>query len=393
MSNDLHRILSEVADQAADASTGLPIEAIIVQRRRRRAVARTVSAGGIAAGLTAVAVVAGVLNGPDDTPVPPAVPTPTVSPSPAPTAPPVAPPVCGGGTDRIPVELTLTGEPEQTLGAATTGAVQAAPGVLNERSLSLALLADGVVIAQTEGADAADPASTAEDAPGSDPAAISGVLEACGGAVAAGQYQLIAVADGAAGAVVSAPMDVTLREVEQEVVDPSAGWEPLPDPEDPFWYQDGESSFTSAIPGVGQPLPDGRYFAWIENLDPATRSFDATIQVMRWGDDALTWGERNVPEQGEYIDGSWEPLGLPQFLEDTTFGTQRMTVPADVAIFGWCSEDVGTAHPRTLDNLLTGSGEPGCDLESRVGPGSGEAGFWLDVRGGEVRQMVGVFFS
>ena len=72
MSNDLHRILSDVADQAAAASPALPVEAIIFQRRRRRAVTRTVGAGGIAAGLTAVAVVAGVLNGPDDTPVPPA---------------------------------------------------------------------------------------------------------------------------------------------------------------------------------------------------------------------------------------------------------------------------------------------------------------------------------
>ncbi|WP_169164356.1 hypothetical protein [Cellulomonas taurus] len=385
MSNDLHRILSDVADQAAAASPALPVEAIIFQRRRRRAVTRTVGAGGIAAGLTAVAVVAGVLNGPDDTPVPPAVPTPSVSPSPAPTIPPVAPPVCGGGTEGIPVELTLTAEPEQTLGAATTGTVEAAAGVLTGRSVSLALLADGVVIAQTEGSEAADPASTVEGAAGADPAAISGVLEACGGALAAGEYQLVAVADGAAGAVVSAPMDVTLREVEQEVVvDPSAGWEPLPEANG---FNLGEEPFTSDDPGATQPLPDGRYWAAVENIDPTTRSFDATIEIMRLGDDAIEWAKVNEPYSVDE-DGDMTPAVN---YSPTAFGTQRMTVPVDARIYSWCqASPEGYMRESPIEYLV--SPTPGCDYST----GSGEdfdGGYWLDVRGGEIRQMVSIFAS
>lgn len=393
MSTDLHRALSEIADQAADAAGGLSVDAVLFQRRRRRTVHRSIGAGGIAAGIAGIAVVAGVLGGPTDPPTMPATPTPvptsTPTAQPSPTTPPVAAPACGDSADGLPVGLTLTAEPEYPLGDPITGTVEAAAGVLDGRTVSLALLSQGVLVAGTE--------PTAD-------AMISSIPEPCGGELVAGEYQLVAVADGPDGAVVSAPVTVLLSEPAS--ADPSTVAAPLPDPY--HLWGGPEDPYTSGDPGTTQPLPDGRYYARLQNLDPATRSFDATLYIGRWAEDARAWAETHAPELGEVVDGRFElTIGVVSAFEPTAFGTQRFTLPEDGRVYDWCASSGQGIDIRdsSLEGLLTGMAD--CTDTSGWSALSGtvqypysgpvpselERGFWLDVRGGEVRQLIAIFTS
>lgn len=361
MSTDLNRALSDLADQAADTTPGLPVDALLFQRRRRRTVHRSFATGGVAAGLTAVAVIAGQLTGTPE-PVQPATPTPTPTVSPSPTVTPVAMPVCGGRVDGVPVELTLDAAPEQTLGTPLTGTITGAAG-----DAQLMLLIDGVVVAMGD--------SGADQAP-----------DSCGGELAARDYQVVAVLDGEAGAVRSEAVPVAL--VEPEAVDPTADWEPLPDPFGPSPF-DG-NRYTSDTPGPTQPLADGRYFVYMNNLDPATRSFDATITVALWGDDAYAHVETHPEYQVPSGDnGEWDMGGLSLIQLDTEFGTQRMTIPDHATVVGFCLGSTGSV--RTLEELLVG--DPACEVSSQVNLPIGPNEFWMDIRDGEIQQLVGQFVS
>lgn len=170
-------------------------------------------------------------------------------------------------------------------------------------------------------------------------------------------------------------------------VPPSAAL-PLVDPYESRWRDVGfpRADIISDAPQSATELEDGDFYGFLLDVDPAA----GTVTV----DLAIFYG-------GTSADAELDKLGVPEI--DRAAGywiTNEVTRPRvlplspDLVVTGYCTTPDGVQmRARTLEQVGASTGSsPGCAAESRTGDETdGGSDFWVDVRGGEVVQIVGQF--
>ena len=171
---------------------------------------------------------------------------------------------------------------------------------------------------------------------------------------------------------------------------PTAETRPLVDPYRSRW--DGHESLVAAAPSSGDGLEDGDFFGSVLAVDPDARTITVDLELFYGGAAATTWARENAPELLE------EGMDLPPsgfLVIDEVQRSRTVALAPDVVVTGFCVRPDATVeqHARDLAGL-TSPGDPSCSATSRVdGVGGGAAQFWVDVRGGEVVQLVGQYLS
>lgn len=171
---------------------------------------------------------------------------------------------------------------------------------------------------------------------------------------------------------------------------PTADARPLVDPYRSRW--DGHESLVSDAPASGDGLEDGDFFGSVLAVDPDGRTITVDLELFYGGAAATAWARENAPEVLE--DGMDLPPSGFQVIDEVQ-RARTLALAPDVVVTGFCVRPDGTVeqHARDLAGL-TGPGDAGCSATSRVdGAGGGAAQFWVDVRGGEVVQLVGQYLS
>lgn len=163
--------------------------------------------------------------------------------------------------------------------------------------------------------------------------------------------------------------------------DPSADDLPLLDPGEHL-PADGVSD----IPAVGTDLVNGDYIAQVTDADLTSMVLDADVEVLYIGDAADDYLLAHDPT-AEIP----PPNGFVLVNESTN--VRHVPMADDIRIWDWCSGDDGllTFLERTPTDWwhapLTGS------QECSAGAGLGHGGdlYWLQVRDGEVRRLIGQY--
>ncbi|GEN80102.1 hypothetical protein [Actinotalea fermentans] len=163
--------------------------------------------------------------------------------------------------------------------------------------------------------------------------------------------------------------------------DPSAGDLPLLDPGEHL-PADGVSD----IPAVGTDLVNGDYVAHVTDADLSTMVLGADVEVLYIGaaaDEYLLEHDptAEIPPPNGFV-----------LVNDST-DVRQVPMADDVRIWDWCSGDDGqlTFLERTpMDWWLAPA--PGSQ-QCSAGAGLGHAGnlYWLQVRDGEVKRLIGQY--
>ncbi|MCG7286969.1 hypothetical protein MHY85_13420 [Cellulomonas sp. ACRRI] len=172
--------------------------------------------------------------------------------------------------------------------------------------------------------------------------------------------------------------------------EPSAGTRPLVDPYRTRW--DGRASLVSDAPASGDGLEDGDFFGSVLAVDPGERTITVDLAVFYGGAAATAWAREHAPELLE--DGMDLPPSGFEVVDDVQ-RSRTVALAPDAVVTGFCVRPDGVVeqHARDLAGL-TGPGDAGCSATSRVdGAVGGASRFWVDVRGGEVVQLVGQYLS
>lgn len=206
--------------------------------------------------------------------------------------------------------------------------------------------------------DAADVADDAASPPASPTATATAEVEQTGADRAAGE------GDGAA-----------------DDTEPPAGDLPLLDPGEHL-PPDGVSD----IPAVGADLVNGDYIAHVTGADLTAMVLDADVEVIYFGDAADEYLLANEPT-AEIP----PPNGFVLVNESTN--VRHVPMADDIRIWDWCSGDDGllTFLERTpMDWWLAPA--PGSQ-QCSAGAGLGHGGdlYWLQVRDGEVKRLIGQY--
>ena len=163
--------------------------------------------------------------------------------------------------------------------------------------------------------------------------------------------------------------------------DPPADDLPLLDPGEHL-PADGVSD----IPAVGEDLVDGDYLAHVTDADLDEMVLDADVEVIYFGEAADEYLLAHAPT-AEIP----PPNGFVLVNESTN--VRQVPMADDVRIWDWCSGDDGllTFLERTRTEWwhapLTGSQE--CSAGADLGHG-GDL-YWLQVRDGEVKRLIGQY--
>lgn len=202
------------------------------------------------------------------------------------------------------------------------------------------------------------------------------------------------VADDATTPAADTPSPTATAEVEQAGTDEAAEGDggaddteaatddlPLLDPGEHL-PADGVSD----IPAVGQDLVNGDYLAHVTDADLTSMVLDADVEVIYFGEAAEEYLLAHDPT-AEIP----PPNGFVLVNESTN--VRHVPMADDVRIWDWCSGDDGllTFLERTPMEWwlapLDGS------QECSAGPGLGHGGdlYWLQVRDGEVKRLIGQY--
>lgn len=142
----------------------------------------------------------------------------------------------------------------------------------------------------------------------------------------------------------------------------------------------------SDIPAVGADLVNGDYIAHVTDADLTSMLLDADVEVIYFGDAADEYLLANDPT-AEIP----PPNGFVLVNESTN--VRQVPMADDIRIWDWCSGDDGllTFLERTPMEwwLAPTPGSQQCS----AGAGLGHGGdlYWLQVRDGEVRRLIGQY--
>ncbi|WP_149203673.1 hypothetical protein [Actinotalea subterranea] len=158
---------------------------------------------------------------------------------------------------------------------------------------------------------------------------------------------------------------------------------PLKDPM--TWRWDGAASITSDVPTSGSSLEDGDYFGELISVDTAARTVDVDIMILLTGDLADAWVQQNDPE--DYADGVENGYRMINDVERV----RTLPLADDARITMWCTGyDTEPMYEWALDEwaALPERGSITCDAPDQAR----NQYYWVDVRDGEVAQLVGQYF-
>jgi hypothetical protein len=164
-----------------------------------------------------------------------------------------------------------------------------------------------------------------------------------------------------------------------------AGTMPL---RDPFAQRIGnDTSSVSAIP-TEEALGDGDYFGSITSADPVARTVTVDIMAIYTGSYADDWLRNNEPDEFTQTGAALNNYVLVNDMERL----RTLPVAPDAAITGYClgSAPLISQRAQTLETVLDTPG-PGCSGQEPELDDPGRSTFWVDVRGGIVRQLVGQY--
>lgn len=400
MSTDLSRALAELADQAADQAALATPESLAARRRRRRTVRRGTSA---VVGLAAVGglVFAGAtladwradqpqpaITGPSPSPSTHAVPLPGCG-DPAPTTDDaattvltVAGPTAGAATDEVPLHLDLT---------VTGDEVPTVDDLAEAPTRVLLVSADEVVAV----GDLPGTPWTGLDADGAG-LTVDATLTPCSALPA--DVQAVVVVRLADRLLVSAPVEVAPSSAADEDR-PSGGGGgtggtttslPLPDPMVSRW--DGVRSIVSDTPASGDGLADGSYYGDVRAVSAASGTITVDIGIFYGGDAANEWAAANDPAFA--TDGLFGLAVNGYVVVNDVVRPRTLTLAPDAVVTGYCSTADGILQERiTLAELASATdSSPGCLARSYLSQApSSTNSFWVDIRDGQVAQLVGQY--
>ena len=142
----------------------------------------------------------------------------------------------------------------------------------------------------------------------------------------------------------------------------------------------------SDIPAVGADLVNGDYIAHVTDADLDAMVLDADVEVLYIGDAA-----------DEYLLAHDPTAEIPPpngfVLVNESTNVRQVPMADDVRIWDWCSGDDGllTFLERTPAEWWLAP--PTGSQECSAGPDLGHGGdlYWLQVRGGEVKRLIGQY--
>lgn len=142
----------------------------------------------------------------------------------------------------------------------------------------------------------------------------------------------------------------------------------------------------SAIPAVGTDLADEDYFVHLAGVDVAARTVEVDVEVFYMGSAAVDYllahdPTAEIPPPNDYTIAN----------ESTSLRT--LPLAADVRIWDWCNDTDGLGFAeRSLAEWAAApaGGEMACDAGPALSHGWNEV-YWLQVRGGEVKRVIGQY--
>lgn len=142
----------------------------------------------------------------------------------------------------------------------------------------------------------------------------------------------------------------------------------------------------SDIPAVGADLVNGDYIAHVTDADLTAMVLDADVEVIYVGEAA-----------DEYLlahDPTAEippPNGFVLVNESTNI--RHVPMADDIRIWDWCSGDDGLLTFLERTPMEWWLAPPDGSQECSAGPGVGHGGdlYWLQVRDGEVKRLIGQY--
>ncbi|WP_188079046.1 hypothetical protein [Actinotalea subterranea] len=158
---------------------------------------------------------------------------------------------------------------------------------------------------------------------------------------------------------------------------------PLKDPLASRWM--GDASLSSDVPESGDTLEDGDYFADLLSVDPKARTVEVDITILLTGALADAWVRENDPE--DFADGVENGYRIINDVERP----RTLPLADDARITMWCTGAPGIQQQEwTFEDwaALPDTGDTTCAPDDATR----NRYYWVDVRDGEVAQLVGQFF-
>lgn len=156
---------------------------------------------------------------------------------------------------------------------------------------------------------------------------------------------------------------------------------PLRDPGDHL-----PSDGVSDIPAVGADLVDGDFFSHVTGADPTTMLLEADVEVIYFGAAADAYLLEHDPT-AEIP----PPNGL--VIVNESSNVRQVPMADDIRIWDWCFGGDGQLSfaERSLEEwrLAPADGDQRCDAGAALGHGA--AVYWLQVRDGEVKRVIGQY--
>ena len=163
--------------------------------------------------------------------------------------------------------------------------------------------------------------------------------------------------------------------------DPGA---PLRDPGDHL-PADGSSD----IPAAGSELVEGDYFAHLYDVDGTARTIDVDVEVFYFGDAAIDYLAAHEPDEEN-------PPPNDYWIANDSTALRTLPLADDVQVWDWCFTTSGGElgfTERTVAEWAAapaGGGDMASDSGTALSRGYNEV-YWLQVRGGEVRRVIGQY--
>lgn len=156
---------------------------------------------------------------------------------------------------------------------------------------------------------------------------------------------------------------------------------PLSDPGDHL--PDDE---VSAIPAVGEDLRDEDYFVHLAGVDVTARTIGVDVEVFYFGDAAVEYLLEHDPT-------AEIPPPNGYYIVNESPALRTLPLADDARIWDWCfGADGLTFAERSLDEWAAApaGGETACEAGAALSHGWNEI-YWLQVRGGEVKRVIGQY--
>lgn len=405
---DLSHAFDEIADDAGRQADLGPVEGIVRRRRRRRAARRSVLGVGALAVVGGLALAGTSLAGWRAPEPQPAItgPAPTPSPDPSPAADaalPLKDPFVPrwDGTAAISSDMPGPGyEAEDAVLEDGDYFVHVLEVDLDARVLHVSV---NGFSGDADGTAGSDEALRQHTLPVAADAVVTGFCQDADGALTQRALTLATLQE-APGPDCDGPDPDTIerdafwadvrgglvRQVVGQGWPRTAGGTPPPSTmplADPWVSRWSGQELVSASTGPEEALPDGDYYADVTAVDPGARTITVDILTFYGGELADEYLRVHEPELYAETGGALNDY----VLSNQSDRLRTLSLADDAVITGACWDGGLSQRARVLDDL-TESVTAACpEWQSYAGGDPRPQGFWVDVRDGEVAQLVGQY--